>query len=61
MSKAIGDVKIVSDGTPNPHKMFKLEARTNPNPKDGDLWRVDNTNTGLKIRIAGVTKTITVT
>jgi hypothetical protein len=29
-------------------------------PRDGDMWRQDNTNTGLKIRIAGVTKTITV-
>jgi hypothetical protein len=30
-------------------------------PADGDMWREDNTNTGLKIRINGVTKTITVT
>ncbi len=29
-------------------------------PNDGDVWREDNTNTGLKIRINGVTKTITV-
>ncbi len=29
-------------------------------PVDGDIWREDNTNTGLKIRINGVTKTITV-
>lgn len=29
-------------------------------PADGDIWRQDNTNTGLKIRINGVTKTITV-
>jgi hypothetical protein len=29
-------------------------------PVDGDMWRQDNTNTGLKIRINGVTKTITV-
>ncbi len=29
-------------------------------PNDGDIWREDNTNTGLKIRIGGVTKTITV-
>lgn len=28
-------------------------------PVDGDIWRQDNTNTGLKIRVAGVTKTIT--
>jgi hypothetical protein len=28
-------------------------------PVDGDIWREDNTNTGLKIRVNGVTKTIT--
>jgi len=27
-------------------------------PNDGDIWLESNTNTGLKIRIAGVTKTI---
>lgn len=32
-------------------------APTSPN--DGDIWREDNTNTGLKIRVNGVTKTIT--
>ena len=26
-------------------------------PADGDIWREDNTNTGLKIRVNGVTKT----
>lgn len=29
-------------------------------PADGDIWRQDNTNTGLRVRINGVTKTITV-
>lgn len=29
-------------------------------PVDGDIWREDNTNTGLKVRINGVTKTFTV-
>lgn len=29
-------------------------------PVDGDIWREDNTNTGLKVRINGVTKTVTV-
>ncbi len=29
-------------------------------PTDGDMWREDNTNTGWKIRINGVTKTVTV-
>ncbi len=28
-------------------------------PQDGDMWRQDNTNTGLKIRVNGVTKTVT--
>lgn len=35
------------------------EAPSSPN--DGDVWREDNTNTGLKIRINGVTKTVTLT
>ena len=30
-------------------------------PVDGDMWREDNTLTGLKIRIAGVTRTVTIT
>jgi hypothetical protein len=29
-------------------------------PVDGDVWREDNTDTGLKIRINGATKTVTV-
>jgi hypothetical protein len=29
-------------------------------PVDGDVWREDNTDTGLKVRINGATKTITV-
>lgn len=28
-------------------------------PIDGQIWREDNTNTGLKIRVNGVTKTVT--
>ncbi len=40
---------------------FNLPAGAAPSaPVDGDVWREDNTNTGLKIRINGVTKTITV-
>ncbi len=40
---------------------FNIPAGTAPtSPVDGDVWREDNTNTGLKIRINGVTKTITV-
>jgi hypothetical protein len=30
-------------------------------PNDGDIWLESNTTTGLKIRIAGVTRTITIT
>jgi hypothetical protein len=40
--------------------VMKLATIANSSPQDGDLWREDNTNTGLKIRINGVTKTITV-
>lgn len=40
---------------------FNLPTGSAPSaPVDGDVWREDNTNTGLKIRINGVTKTITV-
>lgn len=40
---------------------FNLPVGSAPTaPVDGDVWREDNTNTGLKIRINGVTKTITV-
>lgn len=40
---------------------FNLPVGSAPSaPVDGDVWREDNTNTGLKIRINGVTKTITV-
>lgn len=28
-------------------------------PNDGDVWLESNTNTGLKVRINGVTKTVT--
>lgn len=39
---------------------FKLPQGSAPtSPADGDVWREDNTNTGLKIRVNGVTKTIT--
>ena len=37
-----------------------VEGVAPTSPVDGDMWREDNTNTGLKIRINGVTKTITV-
>lgn len=39
---------------------FNLPTGSAPtSPVDGDVWRQDNTNTGLKIRVNGVTKTIT--
>jgi len=38
---------------------IKLNVGVAPtSPNDGDIWLESNTNTGLKIRIAGVTKTI---
>lgn len=41
--------------------LFNLPVGVAPtSPGDGDVWREDNTNTGLKIRINGVTKTISV-
>lgn len=44
----------------NVTQILNLGVYTNATPADGDVWRADNTNTGLKIRINGVTKTITV-
>lgn len=38
---------------------FNLPVGVAPTtPVDGDVWREDNTDTGLKIRVNGVTKTI---
>lgn len=38
---------------------FNLPVGSAPtSPVDGDVWREDNTNTGVKIRVNGVTKTI---
>lgn len=42
------------------NQILNLGVFTNSSPSDGDIWRADNTNTGLKIRINGVTKTINV-
>jgi len=40
--------------------MMRLTVGAAPSaPNDGDVWLESNTNTGLKIRINGVTKTIT--
>lgn len=38
--------------------LFNIPVSTPGTPVDGDVFRVDNTNTGLKIRVNGVTKTI---
>ena len=39
--------------------LINLPVRSAPSvPADGDIWREDNTNTGLKIRVNGVTKTV---
>lgn len=40
--------------------VMQLRVTTNSSPQDGDVWREDNTDTGLKVRINGATKTITV-
>ena len=40
------------------YDIIKLGVTTNATPTDGDVWLESNTNTGLKIRINGVTKTI---
>lgn len=37
-----------------------IQGAAPTSPVDGDMWREDNTNTGLKIRIGGVTKTVSV-
>ena len=42
----------------NISEVLKLTVVSNTKPKDGDVWLESNTNTGLKIRINGVTKTI---
>lgn len=43
------------------YDIIKLGVTTNATPSDGDVWLESNTNTGLKIRINGITKTITLT
>ncbi len=39
--------------------LINLPVTANASPVDGDVWREDNTNTGVKIRVNGVTKTVT--
>jgi len=41
--------------------LMRLEVGSAPSsPNDGDIWLESNTLTGLKIRISGVTRTITI-
>lgn len=57
----IGGGKQIFAATTTSYASFNIPTGTAPtSPVDGDVWREDNTNTGLKIRINGVTKTITV-
>jgi hypothetical protein len=46
-------------GTTARSQLRFVEGVAPTSPVDGDVWREDNTNTGFKIRINGVTKTIT--
>lgn len=54
--------KLTPQATSTAYASMNLPTGAAPtSPADGDVWREDNTNTGLKIRINGVTKTVTVT
>lgn len=64
--KIIGDAIAQTLGFTSVRNIFNgvlnLPVQAAPaSPVDGDIWREDNTNTGLKVRINGITKTITVT
>ncbi len=52
-------IKIAA-GTTAKAQMNLPTSSAPTSPVDGDVWREDNTNTGLKIRINGTTKTVTV-
>lgn len=57
----IGVGKFVAAATTTTYASLNLPTGSAPSsPVDGDIWREDNTNTGLKVRINGVTKTVTV-
>jgi len=59
LSIAGGKVQFAAGTTSYPS--FNIAQGAAPSsPSDGDVWRENNTNTGLKVRINGVTKTITV-
>jgi len=52
--------QVLFAATTTAQASFNLPTGTAPSsPVDGDVWREDNTDTGLKIRVNGVTKTIT--
>lgn len=51
--------KVTVGATTTASASLNIPVGTAPSsPVDGDVWREDNTNTGLKIRVNGVTKTI---
>jgi hypothetical protein len=52
-------INIAASTTANSALRF-VQGVAPTSPVDGDMWREDNTNTGLKVRINGVTKTVTV-
>ncbi len=63
--KILGDAVLqlitYTAGTHTFNGILNLPTQAAPSaPNDGDVWREDNTDTGLKIRINGFTKTITV-
>lgn len=45
----------------NISNILNLAVGTDASPADGDIWFASNTNTGLKIRVNGITKTVTLT
>ena len=50
---------VLAAGVAGASQMRLVQGVAPSAPVDGDIWREDNTNTGLKIRVNGVTKTIT--
>lgn len=57
---ALAGGKLTPAATTTARASMNLPTGAAPTaPVDGDIWREDNTNTGLKIRVNGVTKTIT--
>jgi hypothetical protein len=49
-------------GSTTAQAIMRLTVGSAPtSPNDGDIWLESNTQTGLKIRLAGVTRTFTVT